>query len=263
MKKLFTRSILAAGLGLALTAGSASAAPLIFTVDESVVPGATPFSLQADKITSSYTETLTFAGNNFTANLLVTFNGYDLGGVPQPNQVGPNSPGGEILDPGDYGLYALVTVTGTFEANPDPGDPNQTIFDFDPANASADVYLNPDQAPGGDLLILTASAIDASKSDGNVTTVTATGSVIGGDFSLVFTNAMTQGLGMTYWPDFTGLVLRATSTGDVDETSNVTLAGGQATGEASINFAPEPASMTLFGMTLLGAGLAARRRRSA
>jgi hypothetical protein len=266
-KRSITRSIFGiavAAMGVALVPATTYAAPIDFTVVETVVPGANPNVQIADKFTSSYIENITFAGNTFTANLLVTFNGFDQNGVPLPNQIGNNTPAGEALSPNTYGLYANVVVTGTFTSAPDPSDANQTIFDFDPLVASANVFLNPDQAAGGDLLILTATAIDPIDSDGNVTTRTSTGQVIGGDFTLQFTNAQTVGVGQLYLPTLTGLVLTATATGDVDETSIITASGGTATGEASINFegvAPEPATLALFGMALFGSGIAARRRR--
>ena len=266
MNKLFTRSILSAGLGLALTAGTASAAPIVFTVDEGAVPGAMNRQFDADKITASYIENLTFVGNTFTADLVVTFNGYTLGGAGVSSQV---VEGAEIF-PQQYGLYANVTVGGTFQSAPDPTDATQTVFDFDPFTSTVDVFLDPNtvRGDGDDALILTANVIDPHPaSDGSVTTITATGQVVGGTFTIIYLDAMTQGLGDQYFPDFATLVLRAVATGDVDETSNVTGQGGRATGEVSINFepqqAPEPASMTLFGLALLGAGVTARRRRSA
>ena len=269
-KRSITRSIFAiavAAMGVALVPATTYAAPIVFTVNENVVPGTDPVALfTADKITSSYIENISFSGNTFTANLLVTFNGYDLLGVPQFSQVGTNTPAGEAGDAGDYGLYATVVVTGTFTSAPDPSDPNQTVFDFDPLAATANVFLNPDQVIGGDSLILTANTINTGPpTDGSVTTVTSTGQVVGGTFTLQFTNGQTQGLGTTYWPTFTGLTLIATATGDVDETSNLGATGGRVTGEASINFegvaAPEPATLALFGMALFGSGIAARRRR--
>jgi hypothetical protein len=270
-KRSITRSIFAiavAAMGVALVPATTYAAPIVFTVNESpvIIPGVTPNIVTADKITSSYIENITFSGNQFTANLLVTFNGYDLNGVPQFNQIGTNTPAGEIGDPGDYGLYAIVTVQGTFTSAPDPSDANQTVFDFDPLTATANVFLNPDQVIGGDSLILTATTINTGPpTDGSVTTVTSTGQVVGGTFTLQFTNGQTQGAGLIYFPSFTGLTLVATATGDVDETSNLGATGGRVTGEASINFegvaAPEPATLALFGMALFGSGIAARRRR--
>src|SRR5687768_17179339 len=121
MRKLrspLTRSLLAIAMmavGLALTPAPASAA-VQFTVVETpvIIPGVIPFTFEADKITSSYIEQLTIGpGGAFTANLLVTFNGYDLAGSPQANQVGANNATSEALSPNEYGLYALVTVTGS------------------------------------------------------------------------------------------------------------------------------------------------------
>ncbi len=86
---------------MALTPATASATPIVFTVNETVVPGAVVNAFEADKITSSYVEDLTFAGNTFTASRLVTFNGYNLLGMPQANQVGSNTPAGEALDPSE------------------------------------------------------------------------------------------------------------------------------------------------------------------
>jgi hypothetical protein len=280
-KRSITRSIFGiavAAMGFALVPATTYAAPMVFTVNETVVPGALPFVLSADKITSSYVETVTFSGNQFTATLLVNFNGYDLGGVPQQNQVGTNT-GGDVPFANEYGLYANVTVTGFFTAAPDPSDANQLVFDFDPTFATASVFLNPDQVMGGDSLIMTATNVNALGSDGNVTTCLANvaapptdpcfgvvpNQVIGGSFTLQFLNAQTQGLGITYFPSFTGLTLVATATGDVDETSTLTGQGGSVTGEAGINFegvaTPEPATLALFGMALFGSGIAARRRR--
>jgi hypothetical protein len=264
MKNLFTRSILAAGLGLALTAGTANAATLVFTVDESVVPGAGAFGqFPADKLNGFYDETLTInADFSFDTNAVAQFEAYALNN-------GPTGTGligcGEGINPACYSIYSTFEASG--QLNPGTG-----VFSASSGNVA--LYLDPSQdstvtvaatgagSPtivdpnGDDILILSSNTLG----DGQGTIVPP----VGGFFDLTFINIVLSAFGQQYYPDLPIFNLAATVDGDFD-TIPANPAPGTYTvgGDLSAVFVPEPASMTLFGMTLLGAGLAARRRRSA
>lgn len=275
-----------AGLGLALTPGVAQADA--FSVNEGAVTGADDQDFIATGITGKYVEQVTLGAGTFSATIVVEYTAY-TSGQPIVDQIGANlAPAGDgnTGDDGNlYGLYALVTVEGTFETSDGPGTGanDTTDFDFFPETASADLWTDPlrdttfdftvPETTGGtddDQHILTASTIlPFPDSNGFTRVVDATGAVVGGQFALVFSDpSLVDPTGPLYWPSLAPLVFNFVSSGDVDPNSECddcdfpNLVRGDVSSAPDIEQVPEPATLTLFGLGLLGAGAAVRRRRS-
>lgn len=259
LKKLLSAMLVAASLA---AAGSASAIGVFneFTVNETVVPGANVAGLAnpalvADKLNGSYVEFLTItSGTTFAAQGFVTFSAYlnnDGTSVVQ-------SLLGNFEQNGGYLLRAVFSATGTI-TGPNTFSSNNTSFSLfvDPNQNTSATFTNGTTAPvlsgnGDDILLAFANR------------GVGTGNLNGppGAFNIDFSDFTLSGFGSTFFINPNPFYMNVRVNGDYDV---ITQTGDPATrritGDISAVFqsVPEPSSIGLFGLALVG--LAAARRR--
>jgi hypothetical protein len=277
MKKAMSKTLLAAVittvLGLASAGAMAQTFP-DFQVTETMVPGANPNVLTADKITGNYVEVITFGANN-TFNVSLRWNAGEFvannGTTPIASQLGQTN----SLSSNQYGLYALYTGNGTYSTSG-----SVTTFNFTPGGSLA-VYLDPNTdtnftqpSNGSTPWTTTGTADDLLIANGVPLSGQGT---LDPTLSTCGSNGTGSGINCGSFGSSTSFNL--TSTGSEYFTSpnpfyNVSFQSGQLNnftpsgtqvinGSMDVVFGvPEPTTVALIGLGLMGLSLS-RRRKSA
>jgi hypothetical protein len=251
----------------ALACGSASAAIFEeFTVNETVIPGANVFSLanatlKAGKLNGSYTEALTVTGpGTFAASAFANFSQFldTNGGATVTSLL--NS-----FDPiGGYRIYAVFSASGSI-TGPNTFASNNNAFDLylDPGSDTTGSVTNGTLPAvlalnGEDILLASAGAALFSSA--------GTGNLNGppGAFNIDFTDFTLTAFGKTVFVAPDPFFLNVRVNGDYDGVNPTADPVTRfITGDVSANFAvPEPGSLALVGLALMGAGVASRRSAS-
>lgn len=238
---------------LALTAGiaasfSGQAAYLDFKIDETPYGGEV---ITADKINGGYKEIISFdAEGNFTATAFASLNqlfanegGDDL---LSGSQIGSNyslyatfSAQGGLADPTEDGAFgALSADQGSFQLYIDPNRDTRALEgDFSRINTSDDLLLGGSESIGRNIVNFFS---------------------FGGLFDFMFYDFELNENGQNFFVSPMPFFTFVNVDGDVDR---FTFEGTQrVTGDVSAIFVPEPSTLAVLGLGLLGLGASSRRK---